>query len=64
MRSPSLFVANYIASTLYSGGTGAYVEGENANSMWRFVYAGVYDGQPMIYGAGDDMYDFTGLDSR
>ncbi len=56
----NLFVANYIASSLYSGGTSAYVEGENANSLWRFVYAGVYDGQPMIYGAGDDMYDFTG----
>ena len=55
-----LFVANYIASSLYGGGTASYVEGENASSHWRFEYAGVYDGQPMIYGAGDDMYNFAG----
>lgn len=55
-----LFVANYAASTLYSGGTGAYVEGENANSLWRFRYAGVFDGQPYIHGANGEKYDFTG----
>lgn len=55
-----LFVANYTASNLYGGGTSAYVEGENANSLWRFQYAGVDDGQPYIHGADGDKYDFTG----
>lgn len=58
-----LFIANYAASTLYSGGTGAYVEGENANSIWRFRYAGVENKQPMVYGPIDKdgnqtKYDF------
>ncbi len=56
----NLYIANYAAWALYGGGTRAYVEGHNANSNWRFEYAGVHDGQPMIYGAGDDLYDFTG----
>src|SRR5690606_38018272 len=45
-----LFVANYAASSFYPGGTGAYVEGYDANSMWMFEYAGVHNTQPMIYG--------------
>lgn len=53
-----LFVANYAASSLYPGGTGAYVEGYDANSMWMFRYAGVHDTQPMIYGENDALYDF------
>lgn len=53
-----LFIANYAASTLTGGGSGAYVEGENANSLWRFKYAGVYNTQPMVYGANGTMYDF------
>jgi TonB-linked SusC/RagA family outer membrane protein len=55
-----LFVANYAASTLYSGGSGAYVEGKNANTLWSFEYAGVYDKQPYVKGAGKDLYNFTG----
>jgi TonB-dependent starch-binding outer membrane protein SusC len=54
----NLFVANYPASTLYAGGSGAYVEGENANSLWRFEYAGVKNTQPMVKGAEGGLYDF------
>lgn len=53
-----LFVANYAASSLYPGGTGAYVEGYDAHSMWMFEYAGIHNRQPMIYGANGDLYDF------
>lgn len=53
-----LFVANYAASNLYPGGTGAYVEGYDANSMWMFEYAGIKDTQPMIKGENGELYDF------
>lgn len=53
-----LFVASYPASTLYSGGTGAYVVGEDANSIWRFQYAGVINNQPQVVGAKGATYDF------
>lgn len=53
-----LFVAAYPASTLYSGGTGAYVVGEDANSLWRFQYAGVINGQPQVVGDKGATYDF------
>ena len=53
-----LFVATYPASTLYSGGTGAYVVGENANSLWRFQYAGMVNGAPNVVGAKGATYDF------
>lgn len=55
-----LFVANYAAYSLFSGGSGAYVEGKDANTLWSFQYAGVYDKQPYVKGAGKDMYNFTG----
>lgn len=57
-RITNLFIARYPASTLYSGGTGAYVEGEDANSIWRFEYAGVHNNQPMVKGDKGTMYDF------
>ncbi|MNJ87440.1 TonB-dependent Receptor Plug Domain protein [compost metagenome] len=57
-----LFVANYAASTLVGGGSGAYVEGEDANSLWRFRYAGMLNTQPTVYGpsggATPIVYDF------
>lgn len=53
-----LFVANYAASTLVGGGSAAYVEGENANTIWRFRYAGIKNTQPMVYGADGTLYDF------
>jgi TonB-linked SusC/RagA family outer membrane protein len=57
-RITDLFVANYAASTLTAGGSGAYVEGQDANTLWRFKYAGMQNGQPMVYGANGSMYDF------
>jgi TonB-linked SusC/RagA family outer membrane protein len=54
----NLFVARYPASTLYSGGSGAYVVGEDANSIWRFKYAGIVNEQPTVYGADKSTYDF------
>ncbi|UKJ07008.1 SusC/RagA family TonB-linked outer membrane protein [Solitalea lacus] len=57
-RITNLFVANYAASTLTAGGTGAYVEGMDANSLWRFKYAGMQNKQPMVYGANGTLYDF------
>ena len=54
-----LFVARYPASTLSFGGTGAYVVGEDANSLWRFIYAGVINDQPRVVGADGTTYDFT-----
>lgn len=57
-RITDLFIANYAASTLVGGGTGAYVEGADANSLWRFKYAGLQNNQPMVYGADNNLYDF------
>jgi hypothetical protein len=59
-RITSLFVANYPAYTLFSGGSGAYVEGKDASTLWSFQYAGVYDKQPYVKGAKGDRYNFTG----
>ena len=53
-----LFVARYPASTLYSGGTGAYVVGEDASSIWRFQYAGIVNNQPTVMGDKGTTYDF------
>lgn len=57
-RITDLFVANYAASTLTAGGTGSYVEGMDANTLWRFQYAGIQNTQPMVYGANGTKYDF------
>ncbi len=53
-----LYRQNYYASDLAYGGTAAYVEGKNAQTLWAYDYAGVYnvgtkespDLQPMIEG--------------
>ena len=63
-----LFKTNYGAYELYGGGTSAFVEGYNANTLWCFQYAGVVNRgtaenpnwQPVVQGAGSDVYDFTG----
>ena len=61
-RITKLFVANYTASSLVNGGSGAYVEGLDANSLWRFRYAGMSNTQPTVYGpsggATPIVYDF------
>lgn len=62
-RVTKLFVTNYAASSLANGGTGSYVEGEDASSLWRFRYAGLNNTQPTFYGpAGTStpiVYDFA-----
>lgn len=63
-----LFKATYNAYDLYGGGTAAYVQGYDANTLWAFKYAGVVNQgtesnpnwQPVVQGEGDDLYDFTG----
>jgi TonB-linked SusC/RagA family outer membrane protein len=65
-----LFKSSYQGYELVgmSGATAAYVEGYNANTLWCFEYAGVFnDGtdaspnwQPKIKGAGTDYYDYGG----
>lgn len=63
-----LFKATYSASNLYGGGTAAYVQGYDANTLWAFEYAGVVNKgtdaapnwQPVVQGKGEDLYDFTG----
>jgi len=63
-RITKLFVANYTSSALGNGGSGAYVEGEDANSAWRYRYAGINsNNQPTVYGPSGGsvpiVYDFT-----
>lgn len=63
-----LFKTTYNAYDLYGGGTAAYVQGYNANTLWAFEYAGVENQgteanpnwQPIVQGKGDEVYDFTG----
>ncbi|GHU88460.1 SusC/RagA family TonB-linked outer membrane protein [Bacteroidia bacterium] len=63
-----LFKASYQGYELTGGGTAAYVEGYNAQTLWSFKYAGIRnDGteqspnwQPKIQGVGDDVYGFGG----
>lgn len=63
-----LFKTTYSAYELYGGGTAAYVQGYNANTLWAFEYAGVENQgteanpnwQPIVQGKGDEVYDFTG----
>ena len=67
-RITKLFQAKYEGYNLIGGGTSAYVEGKDANTLWCYEYAGVYnDGteanpnwQPKIKGPGDILFDFTG----
>ena len=62
-----LYKATYRASELYSGGTYAYVEGYDANTLWVFEYAGVenrgtgasLDWQPVVKGVNGETYDFS-----
>ena len=62
-----LYKATYAASDLYGGGTYAYVEGYDANTLWVFEYAGVEnrgteaspDWQPVVKGVNGETYDFS-----
>lgn len=63
----NLYKATYGAYNLYSGGSSAYVEGHNANTLWAYEYAGVVnDGTesnpnwlPAVYGLNREVYDFS-----
>lgn len=63
-----LFKASYQGYELVEGGTSAYVEGYNANTLWCFDYAGVRnDGteaspnwQPKIQDKDGNLYGFGG----
>lgn len=63
-----LFKTTYSAYELYGGGTSAYVEGYDANTLWSFKYAGVVNQgtedapnwQPVVQGKDEELYDFTG----
>ncbi len=58
-RITDLFVSTYAASSLYPGGTAAFVEGYDANALWVFQYAGVQNNQPVVKGAHGAYYDLT-----
>lgn len=63
-----LYKATYEAYELYGGGTRAYVEGYDANTLWVFEYAGIEnrgteenpDWQPVVKGENGETFDFTG----
>ena len=63
-----LYKATYQAYELYGGGTYAYVEGYDANTLWVFEYAGIEnrgteenpDWQPVVKGENGETFDFTG----
>ena len=63
-----LYKATYQAFELYGGGTYAYVEGYDANTLWVFEYAGIEnrgteenpDWQPVVKGENGETFDFTG----
>lgn len=58
-RITDLFLANYTSPNLLNGGNDAYVVGYNANTLWRFEYAGVQNGQPTVLGPGKTPVTFN-----
>ncbi len=58
-RITKLFIATYAASSLTSGPTYSYVQGNDANALWSFVYAGVVNNQPTVKGANGTTYEFN-----
>lgn len=58
-RITNLFLANYASPDLLNGGTAAYVVGLDANTLWRFKYAGVQNGEPTVLGPGKAPVTFT-----
>ncbi len=67
-RIDKLFKTTYAAYELYGGGTSAYVQGYDANTLWSFEYAGIRNVgteanpkyRPVVQGTDGDVYDFTG----
>ena len=70
-RITKLYKASYSGLDLVSGGQLAYMEGEDANTLWCYKYAGVYnDGteespnwQPKIVDKEGNLYDFSAYPS-
>ena len=70
-RITKLYKASYSGLDLVSGGQLAYMEGENANTLWCYKYAGIYnDGseespnwQPKIVDKKGNLYDFSSYPS-
>ena len=72
----SLYKAKYAMYDLYDGGTYAYVEGYNANTLWSLRYAGMHNfgteadpsWGPSFHGVDGDRYGFRswppGVDAR
>ncbi len=58
-RITRLFVANYTASWLVGGGTAAYVEGRDANTLWAYEYTGIKNNQPTVAGPNGTFFDFA-----
>lgn len=66
-RIRDLYKTNYYMFELCYGGTSAYVEGHDANTIWVVRYAGMQNEgtdanpnwQPTIHGAGDEVYNFS-----
>jgi len=58
-RITDLFLANYASPDLLNGGTAAYVVGYDANTLWRFKYSGVQNGEPTVLGPGKAPVTFT-----
>jgi len=62
-----LFRTGWSAGALVSGGSGAYVEGYNANTLWNYRYAGIQGGQTSLYGPNNVPFTigtFVGGDAR
>ena len=56
----NLYVTNYVASGLVNGGTNAYVEGENAQTLWTYIYGGLdANGKPTHLGPDGTQYNFN-----
>lgn len=54
-----LFAVTYDSYTMALGGTGAYVEGADANTLWRYQYTGLKNTQPTVMGPNGTIYDFA-----
>ncbi|MCR8668940.1 SusC/RagA family TonB-linked outer membrane protein [Aestuariibaculum sp. M13] len=56
----NLYYENYNAYQMIRGGSSAYVEGENANTLWTWMYGGLDDnGKPTHIDNEGTQYNFT-----
>ena len=62
-----LFRTGWTSDQLVRGGSGAFVEGYNASTIWSYRYAGIQNGQPSLYGPKNEPFfvgTFIGGDAR